>query len=348
MKLPDPERLKQMNRYDDYSQLWFVSLAQRPRPAAGLRQALRPESLPHRCHRELAFLGEAEGYACYGYIPIFEWIFLQRRLTLLGGDDALEAAARGLSVDDPGAMTGNSCAALLVEAGAKALSYLRPLVLTMNNRRAFHVLGRIQSQGASELLLECCRSTNKTVTATARWALIAYPRPEAEDFYFRWIEEDAGHVPILHLLEACAKVNKRQLSSVLPRVLASPREVHEFRRAFELSRELSGKPIPPLLLNAEEAIRQHGYRSGPGYDQEEVDKAVGVLTKAEDAEAAGHIGLSLACAVGKGDWGPANQAGQAILRQLPERFGTRLAKTLIDSCADDLVVQARLKSLIAE
>lgn len=100
MQLPEAERLKQMNRIDDHTQLWWVSLADFPSAGAPLKTQLRPEPLTNEYHRELAFLGKGHGLAWFGHMPIYEWIFLQQELHLDSGDDPLAGAARGLAIED--------------------------------------------------------------------------------------------------------------------------------------------------------------------------------------------------------------------------------------------------------
>lgn len=333
--LSEEERLKVMNRIANHTQMWFVRLADSPSVGAELKSVFQPKNLPHEAYRELAFLGKADGYAWFGYQPIYQWIYLQKQLGLKHGDDPLAAAVRGLAIEDRGNITANSADAILADAGAAAVPYLEPVLSSTNVYRGLLALSRIPGKEATVVLLRCLASTNRKIADDARRLVEFYPRPELEETYFKWLDQDAGQKYVLDLLRACAKVNKPRLTPLLPRVLAAPKSVHEYRLAFELSRSLAGKDIPPSLLQLEEAIKRYGYRSGPNFDQQKVDAAAAELSHAEDVDAAACIGLSLALATTKGNWRAANLAGIAILKNLPSQRGTKLAKLLSDNCDDD-------------
>ncbi len=345
-QLPEEKRLELMNRTDDHIQLWLVNLKENPGADAAWKPGLKAGPMSHQYHRELAFLGKGQGYAWFGWMPIYDWIHLQSQLHLVDGDAPLAGAARGLAIEDQGSMTANSADALLSQAGAQALPHLKPLLASPATfQRALGVLSRISGPEATRLLLAYAGSTDPAVAARTRELLAYYPRPDAEDSYFKWLDEEAGRAPVLQLMSACAKVNKTRLAPLLPRILAAPKSVRELRQAFEFSRSLAGRDIPAELLKAEEAIKRHGYRNGSNFDQQKVDAAVTGLIKAPDVEAAACIGVSLAVATTKGDWGPANQAGLKILESLPDGRGRQMAKALFDSC-DDTWVRQRLSGIV--
>ena len=347
-QLPEQKRLEVMNRTDDHIQLWLVNLKENPRADAAWKAAFKAGPLSHQYHRELAFLGKGQGYAWFGWMPIHDWIHLQAQLPLADGDTPLAGAARGLAIEDLGSMTSNSADALLSQAGASALPHLKPLLASPATfQRALSVLSRITAPEATPLLLTYAGSADPAVAARARELLAFYPRPDAEDSYFKWLDEAVGHTPVLDLMNACAKVNKTRLAPLLPRILAAPKSVHELRLAFELSRSLAGRDIPAELLKAEETIKRHGYRSGTSFDPRKVDAAVAQLIKAPDVDAAACIGVSLALATTKGDWGPANQAGLKVLEGLPNGRGRQMAKSLSDSC-EDAWVRERLSGIVAQ
>ena len=336
-RLPEAERLKSMNRIADHLQLWAVSLANHPQAGAALKDLLLLTPEPHEYYRELAFLGRGQGRAWYAFMPIYEWVPLQKQWRLESGDDPLAAAARGLDVVDRGHMTANSMDSFLTDAGTNAFPYLRPVLESTNSYRGLGILARIPGWEATAWLLRCARSTNAPLAANTRHLLTFYARPEAEEIYFQWLKEDAGKVSTLTLLDTCAKINKPRVGPFLLRILTSPRDPYELRTAFELSRSLAGRNIPADLMQAEGTIKRHGYRSGPNYDPAKVDQAVTVLSQTQDTEAAAQIGLSLVLATTKGDWRPANDAGWRILKDLPHDQGRRLAKTLFASCPDESV-----------
>ena len=347
-QLPEEKRLELMNRTDDHIQLWLVNLKENPGADAAWKPAFKAGPLAHQYHRELAFLGKGQGYAWFGWMPIYDWIHLQSQLHLEDGDAPLAGAARGLAIEDPGSMTANSADALLSQAGAQALPHLKPLLASPATfQRALNVLSRTFGPEATTLLLTYAGSTDPAVAARARDLLANYPRAEAEDSYFKWLDEAAGRAPVLHLMRACAKVNKPRLAPLVPRILAAPKSVHELRLAFELSRSLAGRDIPAELLKAEETIKRHGYRSGTNFDPQKVDAAVAELIKAPDVDAAACIGVSLAVATTKGDWGPANEAGLKVIESLPNGRGRQMAKSLSDSC-EDAWVRERLSVIVTK
>ena len=65
MALPEPERLTLMERFDDYSQFWYVPLDKYPHADASLKSIISPTQRSHRYFRELAFLGTGRGQAWY-------------------------------------------------------------------------------------------------------------------------------------------------------------------------------------------------------------------------------------------------------------------------------------------
>lgn len=347
MKLSEADRLKVMNRLDDFTEMWFVRLADNPGAGPTLKLAFQPGSRGNQYHRELAYLGTTDSFACFAFMPIYEWTSLQVTLNCQGGDDPLAAAVRGLSIEDRGSMTANGCSDILASAGGKAVSYLKPLLSTTNSSKAIRSLIYNKSSEATDLLLECAKSANPELVSVAKHYLSALPRAEAVELYFQWLAEDAGRTNVLHLLRACAQFDKPRLAPILPRVLASPSSAHELRLAFELSRSLAGKKIPEHLIAAETVIRQFNAKSTNGPTQQEFEAAVTELTQAKDVEAAACIGVSLAVASGKGLPSQVNQAGISILTNLPNRQGREMAKVLWNSCADDNV-KRRLKEVVDE
>lgn len=364
MALPEAERLAHMNRFDDFIQIWLFPLNQHPEPDVRLKESLVPAVRPHRYHRELAFLGKGDGYAWFGYMPIYDWTDLQQRLHLEGGDDALLAQVRGLSIADQGGMTRNSAEPRLVMAGAKAIPYLEPLLnikvqgkeiafdemdaraplpqaqpASSHYAIALQMLGQIKDPASTPILLKAAQSRAPAIAEAGRRALEFYPRTEAGPLYLQWLDQDAGKVEVFSLLRAAEQVAPKKLGPYLARVLQTPRSVHEFRLAFELSRSLAGKPIPETLLSLEQEIKTAGYASGTNYSQARVDDAVRRIVAMNDVEAEGVVGVSLATATTKGNWLPANQAGLAILKALPNNYGISLAQRVSESIGDDWIKQ---------
>jgi hypothetical protein len=340
MKLPEAERLKVMNRFDDYTEMWFVRLAEYPNANAALKAVIHPSPKTNQYHREVAYLGNRHGYACYAFMPIYEWVGTQKTLDCLGGDAPLPAMIRGLGVVDRGSMTANSCSGMLSAAGSLAVPYLKPLLSTINAPLAIRTLSNNQSKESTELLLECTRSPSPEVARAAKHYLCAQPRAEAVELYFQWLAQDAGRTNTLPLLRACTQFDQARLAPHLPRVLASPDNPRELRLAFDLSRSIAGHEIPPSLTNAETVIRQSSSRATNSPTRQEYDQAVAVLTQSNDVEASAYIGMSLATASGKGLPNEVNQAGVLILKTLPDQRGVKLARLLCTSCRDENVHRA--------
>jgi hypothetical protein len=331
-QLPESERLKTMDKFEDYTQIWIVSLHKYPQATAELKRFLQPLDKPNRFHRELAYLGHNQTEAWYAYMPIYEWTSLQKEAGLTDGDDRLAAAVRGLTLDDQGSRTRNSTSWILTEAGARALPYLEPLLSTTNDTTALNVIATIQAREATELLVRIAKGPNQQQARTVSHLLKHFPHPAAKELYFHWLEAQAGKEPVYELLLICAKLDEPRTAKYLPRILDHPKTLREFRLAFELSRTANHRPISPQLLQWEQEIKSYGYASSTNYNQTRVDAAAAKLMDSPDSEAAAVIGLSLVAATTKGDWRPANQAGIRILKGVPagETTARRIAASVED------------------
>ena len=355
MKLPEAERLQSMDRFDDYSHFWAVSLARFPAAGPELKDSLTPPSSSSRWHRELAYLGQGAGYAWYAYAPIYEWIEVQRKLKLAGGDGAPAAAFRGLTIEDEGSCTRNSCIPLLAQAGADAVPYLDKVLAWDSPLKAtvIYGMGTSSAPQVTEWLLRHADSPDHWVARGVRLALVCWPRKEATALYLKWLpqpyEEDVVQG---RLMEACKAVKAPGVAAILPRLLAAPHTLHEYRPVYEWWREVSGRPFAGDVLAQEERIRdqvarEHNVRwdragedtwrmvrLGPAYDQKEVDAAVVALVKSDDPDAAAAVALDLLTFGGK----ETNEmdrriraAAVAILRGLPEPSGRALIARLAET-----------------
>ena len=117
---------KDYTRYFDYSQIWFVDKTVFPQADAGLKALLSPEDHPNSHERDLGFIGYVDQWAVYAYTPISSWVFVQKRLKAIGGDDPLSAATRGLQSKD--GYNSEGCRSILAGAGANAVPYVRDLI----------------------------------------------------------------------------------------------------------------------------------------------------------------------------------------------------------------------------
>jgi hypothetical protein len=328
MKLPEAERLKSMNRFDDHIQIWGVELPAKAEPydKAGLVAAAEP----HRQHRELFYLGRDKNFAWYGFMPIYDFADLERRLSLKG-EDVLPALVRGMAVEDLGSCTANSCRLLLGMEGARALKVIDDAIAARLPQRARLVaaMDRSRDEAVTRWLIGLLASTDSDVARAARGALLSYPREEAAPLYAKWLAEGAGQRHVTRELEACRQMKVAEAASSLPKVLAAPPSVKEYRLALEMSHELAGEPAMPAdALAAEKRIYKFGFGGRPGFSQRKVGEAVDAILAAAPAEDAAAIGMSLAVATTKGDYRVVRQAGVQILRRVPGGEGKRLATLL--------------------
>ncbi|MCY3018451.1 MAG: hypothetical protein NTW87_05395 [Planctomycetota bacterium] len=331
MRLPEEERLKKMDRFDDHIQFWLVP-ADAP-TAAALKDKLPFTEQPNQWHREIVCLGERQGFTFYACAPIYNWIRIQTELTLKNGDDPIQGAIRALGVEDKGRCTANSCGPILVEAGMAALPAIKTAVADKHPQRAQLVglLCYFKADAARSQLLAYASSADETVAEAARRGLLWVPKKDAEKLYVQWLDEGAGKKNVRKELRACGAVDAKDAAPILPRVLAAPTDVHEYRSALELSRKLAGKPpIGAALLEAEQRIC--GLR---GHDQGKPSDAVAEILRSDDKEAVAAIGLSLALFSTKADCRPVNEAGVSILRALPDGAGLKLVRRLRSSMARD-------------
>jgi TonB family protein len=329
MKMPERERIKHMNRHERCVQLWWST-------AGTLKGHLKPRRSPHTHHRELAHLGRRAKLHWYAFAPIHDWIRLQRELKLRDGDDPLEGALRGLGISDSsGDPTSTSCHYILAKAGPGALPYIeRAIQKRLPQRgRAVNVMRESRDRAVTTWLMQRISSTDKEVREAARRALLSQPpRAEARSLYARWLGEKAGKEDLYEDLYACHALKVKEARKHLPRVLARPGRMAEYRLAMELSRQLAGRPFAKAILEAEREFLRGGCRRR---DRAAIDKLVRAALRARDPEAAAVVAASLATMFTKGGCASANEAGVTILRKLPRRAG-KLVSHLIKHCRWEL------------
>jgi beta-lactamase regulating signal transducer with metallopeptidase domain len=352
--ISDEERAKTMNRIDDHVQVWLVPAS--ADAAADLKAALKPTDLPHRQYRELVFMGSGRGYKWYAYAPIYSWVYAQKKLTLDGGDDPVEATFRGLSIEDKGSCTRNTCTNMVGEFGVRSLPYADK-ALARDPKLSWGICQGFMHTNDPEVakwLLKQAESTAATVASSARVALVWTPRPEASDAYLKWLEQTQAkgaserNLEAWRLIEACRDVKAAGLEKVLPRVLEAPHQVHDYRLAMLTLREMSGRPSDKPLLDAESEIRQFGNAMGRNFDQAKVDGGKKVLL-AGDPAAAAAIAVELALQPDtKSNVAAVRAAGQAVLAGLPGGEGRRVVALLVKTAADEPeYVRKNLGTLLA-
>jgi len=345
MKLPEAERLKHMRRVDNFVQIWWVPLADAPGAGPELKRHLKPTSRFHELHREVAFVGRDSRFAWYLYAPIQDWVRVQKKLSLGGGDSVLAGLIRGLGVKDRHGTTALGCHWLLGDVGPAAIGALERVIATKHPRRhkAIRAVGRHRSGAMTAWLMRLTTAPDKEVSGAARAVLLHPARKEARALYVKWLDEGAGKRWVYRELGACSEADARAAAPILTRILASPHRISEYRQAFELSRRWAGRPIAAPLLEAAETIVRAGHSMG-SRKPNQVKLAAGakVLVDSTDDEAAAVIGLSLALYVSKGNYVATRRTGMEILRKLRGGQGAKLAAHLGKVCrhiGDQLAAQ---------
>jgi hypothetical protein len=324
MRLPEPERLKTMNRIDDHIQIWGVVQPAGAEP--DIKRMLVPTDLPHQQHRDLFCLGQDQGLTWYGFMPIYEFAFLEKTLSL-NGEDLLLPLIRGVGIEDQGSKTQNTCMGLLAGQGARALPAIDDAISTRLPQRAnlVRAMGTARDKAVTTWLLGLLASTDADAAQAARWTLLLSPREEAADRYVQWLADGAGKREVQHELSACQILKIKAAAASLPKVLAVPASVYDYRQALEMSHEFAGKPaMPEQILAAEKLIHESG-SDGPTFDQTKVNQAVETILAADDPEDAAAVGMSLAVFTSKGGAREIQRAGVEILRRVPRGEGKRVA-----------------------
>jgi hypothetical protein len=307
----------ELTRYYDHIQIWALA-----KPVKGGfldKRCLAPTTLPHRGERHLLFLGEERGLKWYGYVTLGQFVSVEKGLSLRG-EDIVPILVR------------DNYAELIGAIGPPALAAIDKAITDRLPQRADLVKGmrRSQDEAVTKWLVHLLTSRDHDVAQAARSALLMEARKEATDFYVRWLAEGAGKRSVESELRVCRKLKARAAAASLPKVLAAPASLDEYRLALEMSHEFAGRPaVPATLLAAEKEILESGYNNRTEPEQMAiVERAVHTILTAGDPEDAAAIGMSMAVFTSKGGPGKIRVAGMQILRDLPGGEGKRLAKLL--------------------
>jgi hypothetical protein len=337
MRLPEAERKKHMLRYDEYVQVWWVRRADLQGEPAPLKKRIKPTTRPHRQHREVAFLGRDSRFAWYVYAPIHDWVRIQKVLSLGGGDDAIAALIRGLGVKDKHDATQVGCFYLLSDLGPKAIGALESAIAHKHSQRgqAIRAVGRDRGKVVTSWLMRLVGSGDPVVAKAARSSVLYPPRKAAASLYVKWLAAGAGKRWVGLELSACAVVKAKGAAQVIPRILASPHRVSEYRQAFMLRRTLANKPVVQALLDAEQRLIRAGFAMGSRQpDRAALAAGVNSILGSPDAEAAAVIGLTLALFISKGNYEATNKAGLEILKKIAGDQGLMLVMHLSKAIRD--------------
>ncbi len=337
MRLDEVARKKHMTRHVDFVQVWWVLRANIRSNPAELKKRLKPTGRPHSKHREVAFLGLDSRFAWYVYAPILDWVQIQRKLSLGSGDDAMAALVRGLGVKDKHDATQVGCFYQLSDQGAKAISALETAIAGKHPQRGQAILGVGRNQGkvVTSWLMRLVGSPDQVVAKAARSAVLYPPRKAAASLYVKWLAAGVGKRWVGRELSACAVVKAQGAAQYIPRILASPHRVSEYRQAFMLRRSLANKPVSQGLLDAEQRVIRAGFAMGSRQpDSAALAAGIKALLGSPDSEAAAVIGLSLALFVSKGNYEATNKAGREILKKIPGDQGLMLVVHLSKALRD--------------
>ena len=280
--VPEHELLKTMNRCVEQVQIWALAAA--ASPGCKLKASLTPASLSHQYHNEVFYLGQDQGFAWYGFMDIPHFQGLEGFLSFIGGDNVVETLIRGLSIDDQGQYTANSCFYGLGDCGAAALPALDKVLAAGAPQRKGCVVAMCLSKTGPSRPGSSSRPPRRTrKSPPARHGLLWVPRPAATPLYLKWLAEGAGRREVFSEIDACRKTKATAAAASLATVMASPASVRDYCEALETSRELAGKTaMPPAIVAAEaRQIIKSGFRGGK-LDQAEIDGGVNAILAAGD------------------------------------------------------------------
>ena len=330
----------------DHMQFWVLHVSSKNGFPEKTKNILTPEDKPNKYHRELAFLGVKDGLAWFSYSPIYYWVFIQRELGFTGGDDPIAAAIRGTIIDDTGCMTRNSCYPIISDAGTKAIPYLENAIKE-NHSELYYLIWAFYSMepGAVKWLMLQTVSTNHIIATASRQNLIFRPRKEAIQLYLKWLSDDAGKKDVTEILKDCRTLEVHDIKEPLLKVLSSPYSVYEYRIAFEMRRELVGKPVPKELIDAEKKICKLGFGRKEEIDTLKLSDLIDVIVKSNDYDAAAAIGISLATFFTKGNVDSIRESGITILSSLPNGKGLILARLICKTCNDEFLKE-EMKTIV--
>jgi len=335
-ELPAGQRRQAVQQITTHTmQVWWVPLANHPAPGMQVRRELKPLVFADDTPREIIHLGNDEQFAWYAAVGVMQWPELQRRLDLTGGDDVIGMALARLAGLRPDVPTACRCYTAIADYGReRAVASINGLIFDGSIHRsaiirAMHTVG---DDEVTEWLIGVADSPDAKVAAAARWALLKTPRQGAADLYVKWLTDGAGKADVTAELAACMAVDARDAAGGVRDVLAKPNSLDEYLLAFRFHRQLVGAPIDKDMEHAANVIMTADDHS-PGEREQVVDRtarAIVVLTRAEDAEAAAALGIELAVC----ESGGASAVGLYILDELQDQQGKKMVEAIATECRD--------------
>jgi hypothetical protein len=279
-------------------------------------------------------LGEGHGFVWFSYATIPMQHFVREQLRLTGGDDRLQLALRGLSVEDEGMTTRNSVAGLFVQFGDEGFAALDEVVRASDDpSNAVRSMVHFRDAKATARLAELYNSHNKQIHRAAAYALINKPfRPAAKTAYFDMI---GRRLHVNEAMQACQELGWKDALPLIEGVVERPSSLGAYRDAYQIYRQLSGKPIDAEVLAAAKVIqRQSGSDRASRPTEGELAAARRTILASADVEGAAFVGFSLATFITKGNTAPVNKDGIEMLRALPRPVVEKMLSRLLDGLGD--------------
>ncbi|MCP4642712.1 MAG: hypothetical protein GY851_19860 [bacterium] len=269
-------------------------------------------------------LGEGHGFTWFARGPLEYEFLIRDQLALEGGDDPLQLAVKGLTVEDPCEhrehMTAQFCRAQLIGAGEKAIPYLAWVAQMYDGyaqEHAARALGFIPGGRTTELLLVLFDSDDPEVARGTRYGLFVKPyREAAKRAYLQMLQESCERGELhSQAAAACVEFGWKEAIPALDAICSRPKGHWDYLAAYEYRLALRGVPKP---------------RVGKGMSLK--DRKAAILA-CEDKELAVFLALELALQVEKGGAQAENQAGRDVLQQLPRDVSVRVVSSLAESAA---------------
>lgn len=299
-------------------------------------------------HLRTVYLGTSShsDYALFTLASIHDQERLRDALHLSGGDDRIQLAVEGLSVEDAGTQTANSMPFILAKFGDAALPYLnRAIDAGGDIRRHILAIGKIPTSQATERLMELYRSGDEQKQEAAASALsFGWRRESAKPVYLQMIRDRQR---VHEVAPIAAEFNWTEAVEPLKQAIADPPSLFDYFAAFRAVRSLQGDPVPDAIEKAKEQIQQAGYASGTPVDQQALDSGVLQIIESEDTPAAMMAGLELTVFVTKGDVRAVNAAGVEVLESLPAEQVLKTIESLAASL-DNPDHRERFEQLLAK
>lgn len=316
-----------------------------PASDAGLAAQAKREILWHvpdeQQFRLPVALGEGHGFVWFSYATIPMQDFVREQLMLTGGDDRLQLALRGLSVQDEGMNTRNSVSRLFVQFGDKGFAALDEVSRSSDDpSNSIRSMVHFRDANATARLIELYNSPNEQVHRAAAYALVHQPyRPAAKEAYLDMI---GRQLHVNEAMQACLGMGWKDALPLIEGVVEEPSSLGAYRDAYMAYRQLSDNPIDAAVLAAAIVIqRQIGSDRASQPTEGELTAARRTIIDSADVEGAAFVSLSLATFVTKGSTALVNKNGIEILRVLPRPVVEKMLKRLLDGVGETDKPQVR-------